>query len=91
VVVHSRIIHIFGVSFLTKQDPDDTVDLIADPDCAEVVARLRSALVAYLTGSNSELVAGGALQAAPPDFDLVRTRARNPLACRGPMRGGMGY
>jgi arylsulfatase A-like enzyme len=77
--------------FNTKQDPDDTTNLAADPRHAADADRLKTRLIAYLRGNNSDLVDNDTLRSCPPDVDVAAARAQNPLACRGPMRGGMGY
>ncbi len=77
--------------FNTKSDPDDAANLITEPGRAEEAKRLKEELIEYLKSNNSDLVRGNGLRACPADFDAAKARARNPLACRGPMRGGMGY
>jgi len=77
--------------FNTKQDPNDLANLINDPDLDKTLRKLKGYLVEYLQENGSDLVGKGNLQTCCPDSDFARTRARNPLACRGPMRGGMGY
>jgi len=77
--------------FDTRRDPDDAANLITDPRRAEDLGKLKKRLVDYLAKNHSDLVAGDTLCAGPADFDSSQERARNPLACRGPMRGGMGY
>lgn len=77
--------------FNTKQDPDDRTNLLADPTHASDAGRLKMKLLEYLRGNNSDLVNKDEFCSSSPDFDTVKARAQNPLACRGPMRGGMGY
>jgi len=77
--------------FNTKQDPDDRVNLVADPAHAGHVSRLKSKLLEYLRGKNSPFVNKDTWSATSADFDAAQERALNPLACRGPMRGGTGY
>lgn len=77
--------------FNTKQDPDDTTNLLSDPNRAMDVRRLKGKLLEYLQGNNSRLVDKDTFCSCPPEFDSAKARSRNPLACRGPMRGGMGY
>jgi arylsulfatase A-like enzyme len=77
--------------FNTKQDPDDMTNLILDPDYVEDINRLKGKLLKYLTKNNSNLVKDDAFSICPADFDATKVRAANHLACRGPMRGGMGY
>lgn len=77
--------------FNTKQDPDDTKNLLADPDHAQDISRLKDKLLAYLRKNNSEHVDKDMFSSCSPEFDSAKARAQNPLACRGPMRGGMGY
>lgn len=77
--------------FNTKQDADDRTNLLADPTCASDARRLKMKLQEYLRGNSSDLVDNDTFCSSSPDFDTARARAKNPLACRGPMRGGMGY
>ena len=77
--------------FHIHADPDDLHDLAADADHVDDVARLRTALTDYLAANSSQLVGDGALVAQDPSINPEQVRSRNPAACRGPMRGGMGY
>lgn len=77
--------------FKTKEDPEDTANLVADPNRAEDISRLKARLHAYLRGNNSDLVDKDRFCSRSPEFDRAKARSTNPLACRGPMRGGMGY
>ena len=77
--------------FNTKIDPDDTTNLLDDPNQAQDISRLKERLLAYLRRNNSELVGKDTFCSCSPAFDSAKARAQNPLACRGPMRGGMGY
>jgi len=77
--------------FNTKHDPDDTTNLSADSNRAGDISRLKGKLLEYLRGNNSSLVDSDTFCSCSPEFDSAKARLRNPLACRGPMRGGMGY
>ncbi len=77
--------------FNTKQDPDDRTHLLADPTHTGDASRLKTKLLEYLRVNNSNLVDNDTFCSSSPDFDSAKARAQNPLACRGPMRGGMGY
>ena len=77
--------------FHTQQDPDDTTDLLTDPEHTADRRRLKVSLLEYLRGNNSPHVEGDKFCSRAPESDPRKARARNPLACRGPMRGGMGY
>lgn len=79
--------HLFDI----RSDPDDLHNLAGDSDRTDDVARLRAHLIQYLTGNASDLIDNGTFVERDPDFDPDQARASNGLACRGPMRGGMGY
>ena len=79
-----------GQCFDVRQDPDDLHDL--HDHHPDLVAPLRSALIAWLARHQRPMVADGALVVQPPaSDDPLVVRRGNPAACRGPMRYGAGY
>jgi arylsulfatase A-like enzyme len=77
--------------FDVVNDPDDMTNLARVPERKGDLERLRSMLVDYLQRRSSDLVSNGSLVSRPSDIDPANLRRKNSLACRGPMRGGMGY
>ncbi len=77
--------------FNIQADPDDMNNLVSDPRFTNELTELRDALIKYLEKNKSDLVADGKLITSEGDFDSKKLRSLNPLACRGPMRGGSGY
>lgn len=78
--------------FDVKNDPDDMNNLIASADRKPDVDRLRAMLIAYLQKNASPLTHDGKLvTTGATEIGYARVRSNNPAACRGPMRGGMGY
>ncbi len=72
-------------------DADDCRNLAGEGDCAEIQARLKASLIAYLEANDRPAVADGALQAREITLDEDELRASNPAAWRGPLRYGQGY
>ncbi len=76
--------------FDTLADPDDLHNLVDRPEHSGECERLRGELTEYLAGNGSDMVEGGKLVRSEAP-DPASLRGRNGTACRGPMRGGMGY
>ena len=77
--------------FDLQTDPDNLVNLVDDEQYASSRAKLRQALIDYLTDHKRPLVREGSLVATEAEIDEAALRARNPFAWRGPMHYGQGY
>ncbi|MHC4873491.1 MAG: sulfatase-like hydrolase/transferase [Planctomycetota bacterium] len=77
--------------FSNTDDADDLKNLSNDPECQEIKELLKKELITYLKKNNSGIVEGDNLTATPAEYDKDKISSANPSACRGPMRGGMGY
>jgi arylsulfatase A-like enzyme len=77
--------------FNIKEDPDDLHNIISDPKFAQQKDILKAALLQYLTKNKSSIVKDNQFIISEINTDRKQMRSANPLACRGPMRGGSGY
>lgn len=77
--------------FNIDADTDDKNNLVHAEQSQEIKAKLKTAMIEYLTQNESPMVANHALSKHPAQLDITRLRRNNPHACRGPMHGGDGY